>query len=122
MQNRTRSALALALALVAGTARAEEKPAPVVPPKGIELVKVKTAEAQAAGFVVPGSRVDVSFATADKKSVRAAENVLVYAVDIQDNGGTTYSVGLDKKQAGAVAKLLRDGAKPSLLLRRPDDK
>ncbi len=121
MHNRTRLALAIALALVAGPARTEEKPAPVVPPKGIELVKVKTAGA-AAGFVLPGSRVDVLFVTAEKKTVRAAENVLVYAVETKDNGESTYSVGLDKKQAEAVAKLQRDGAKPGLLLRKPDGK
>jgi hypothetical protein len=122
MNNRTPLALALVVALLAGPARADGPPAPATPPKGIELVKLTTPQAAGAGFVLPGSRVDVAFINAEKKLVRAAENVLVYAVDTKDNGETTYSLGLDKKQAEAVAKLLRDGAIPRLSLRKPDDK
>jgi Flp pilus assembly protein CpaB len=113
-------------ALTVSASCADEPRKPVELPKGIELVTLKLDKPAAAGFVLPGSRVDVVFKTADPKTTVVLEDLLVYAVDTTANKGevtaTSYSVGMTKTQAQLAAVMTRDGAKPQVILRKPDKK
>jgi hypothetical protein len=104
----TRFALVL---LLAGAARADDKPVRVALPLPAPL---------AAGFAAPGSRVDVVFPAADPKARVALEGAKVVALDSTTANGKTVhtaTVELSAKQAEAVAPLLRAKAEPLVWVR-----
>ncbi|MBX9579319.1 MAG: Flp pilus assembly protein CpaB [Gemmataceae bacterium] len=103
-------------------------------PPGMSMASLQVNVAQAvAGFVGPGSRVDVLASIRLKNQVRALPilvNMLVLAVDnqviIPKEGSfqsvNTVSFAVDRRQALLIKLALARSCEISLLLRNPEDK
>jgi Flp pilus assembly protein CpaB len=102
-------------------------------PQGMHMISLQVGVAQAAaGFVGPGSRVDIlSTIRLQNRTVAfpLLVNMLIVAVDNQvayTNQGTfptlnTVSLAVDRKQALLLALAKNRGCSLELLLRHPDD-
>jgi hypothetical protein len=126
---KNRYAIALVALALAPTVRAEEPAEPAEPPKvlklpkGIELISLKPlATGAAVGLILPGSKVDVIFRATDPKTTVHLENLTVYAVDSNNSGELTISVGVTKTQEKIVALLVHDKVAPQFVLRPPEKK
>jgi|GEM_PF-5820709 len=88
-------------------------------PKGFTLLAVDLKEPAAGGFVGPGSRVDVS-APDGKRAKLALENLLVFAVNTENTGPTTYALLVALPDAERAAALFRAPTELSLVLKKPE--
>lgn len=100
--------------------RAFAKP-PAALPKGFTLVGLELNEPAGGGFVVPGARVDVT-APDGKRAKVAFENLLVFAVNSEANGPTTYAVVIALPDAERAAALFGKPNGLALALKKPVEK
>ena len=94
---------------------------PAALPKGFTLLALELKEAAAAEFVVPGSRVDV-LARDGKRAKVVLENQLVFAVNSESTGPTTYALAVPLADAERAAALFQKPDALALALKKPDDK
>lgn len=94
---------------------------PAALPKGFTLLAVELKEPAAGGFVAPGSRVDV-IAPDGKRAKVAFENLLVFAVNSEANGPTSYAVLVALPDAERAAELFGKPTGLALVLRKPNGK
>lgn len=90
-------------------------------PKGFTLLAVDLKEPAAAGFVAPGSRVNV-VAQDGKRAKVAFENLLVFAVSREGTGPTTYALVVALPDAERAAALFQKPDALALVLKKPDGK
>lgn len=88
-------------------------------PKGFTLLAVSLKEPAGGGFVGPGSRVDVS-APDGKRAKVAFENLLVFAVNSENTGSTTYALLVALPDAERAAALFRAPTELALVLKKPE--
>jgi Flp pilus assembly protein CpaB len=86
-------------------------------PKGCTLIGLELKEA--AGFVAPGSRVDV-LAREGRRVKTAFESLTVFAVNSESTGPTTYALAVPLADAERAAQLVRDPAALALVLKKPE--
>lgn len=88
-------------------------------PKGFTLLATELKAPAAGGFVLPGSRVDVVARDGRRLKVAFA-NLLVFAVNGENTGPTTYALAVPLPDAERAAALFRKPAELSLVLKKPE--